>query len=118
MLTSYKRHWEKRRGGGITHKAWERFENCPACAYHTAHIAHEIDLLLFVHCVICDRRNARLEVPCPTCATAITIEELAKGECTKCGFKTSLDLLLEQYGPREDPKEEPRDGVLFVLREH
>jgi hypothetical protein len=91
-------------------KKGTKYESCAACGHLTSRLENRAEPLVASACAVCGRHNDFLNVPCPKCGADIRIEELGEGECTKCGYKTTLTWLVEKYGPYKDPKEDPETG--------
>jgi hypothetical protein len=62
--------------------------------------------LLTASCMVCELSEVFMEVKCPECSRTITIRDMGEAECT-CGFKVDPEWLVEELGPRNDPKEDP-----------
>ncbi|VAW39000.1 hypothetical protein MNBD_DELTA02-210 [hydrothermal vent metagenome] len=84
---------------------------CNVCNFASVRI-DEIEKPLFSKkCLICNPEQSILyeqnilRVECIECNEIIEIEDLGEGTC-ECGHQTSIDELIDTYGPYEDPKEE------------
>lgn len=82
------------------------FERCFYCRFDAARVADAGEPLFEGECFVCGWRRSSLHVPCPECGETIIIEDLGEGHCEKCDTDIDLAYLLDQYGPKNDPKEE------------
>ena len=96
LQTEIKRHKSK----GVAYIA------CFMCGHDSAKIEEYWDPLYSCTCIVCKATKYFLWVPCPDCESKIFVEESETGKCEKCGFETSIDYMIDKYGPPCDPKEE------------
>lgn len=82
---------------------------CGSCGFTAARITEEEPPFFEFRCQICGTPNKFLRVPCPKCSSPVVISDMGQGSCDEdgCDGEISLGYLIDQYGPDEDPKEEP-----------
>lgn len=91
-------------------KAGAKYENCGSCGNPSARVDVWIEPIVESACAVCNRSNKYISAECPVCSEAIRIEDVGEGKCKSCGHSTDLAWVVEQYGPPEDPKEDPETG--------
>lgn len=86
------------------------YDVCGVCGFTSSLTSLREDPLMESQCAVCDRRNDFLAVTCPSCNAGIRVSDVGEAECSGCGYMTSLEWLIETFGPYEDPKEDPLTG--------
>lgn len=86
--------------------AGAEYARCLSCGYEASRVAVKRGPLYQATCRVCRAERKFLRVPCPKCRQTIEVEDMGEADCPNEDFTTSVEWLVEKYGPDEDPKEE------------
>jgi hypothetical protein len=81
------------------------FENCGVCGFKAARIDEIGETLHESKCKVCAAERRLLFIDCPRCTAQIRIEDMAEGQCAKCGVDVDINDLVEAFGVAQDRKE-------------
>jgi hypothetical protein len=82
------------------------FFSCSLCGHEAAQIIEIQEPLFKRQCLVCNWRVRFLKLSCPTCGKPVTVEAEGKGECGNCETSIGFEVLMEKFGPYQNPKEE------------
>lgn len=76
------------------------FLECVTCGYPAAQLLEEEAPILFkTPCLVCESKWRAIRVPCPHCASPVSIMDVDATPCPKCKTAITIDYLITKYGP-------------------
>jgi hypothetical protein len=90
--------------------AGAEYGDCFSCGFLSLRIVDQGAPLVEATCRVCGAQNTFLRVECPKCHASVDVlgHDMSESECPNEDFTTSLDWLIEEYGPSEAPGEDSR----------
>jgi hypothetical protein len=79
---------------------------CFSCGFRSLQIEDQGSPLFEATCRVCAAQKRFLRVECPECHETIEVHDMGEADCPNEDFTTTVEWLIENYGPSEDPKEE------------